>query len=251
MKRNAIVVANWKMNGNLAFINTMAEHLNSLNIQSNVKVLLSPSSPYLQFAERTFKHQQISICAQNMSEFNSGAHTGEISAEMLNDLAVNYVILGHSERRSLYQETSALVAKKVKTALAAGLKPILCIGETETERAAGQTEKKLTSQLQAVIDVVGIAGFENVIVSYEPLWAIGTGNTASPEMAQETHRFIRGFLAQFNSDIAIKLPILYGGSVNGSNFKELFAQPDIDGALIGGASLKVDEFSMICSTVKG
>lgn len=251
MKRNAIVVANWKMNGNLSFINSMARHLNRLNIQSNVKVLLCPSSPYLQFAKRKFKHQQISICAQNMSEFNSGAHTGEISAEMLNDLAVNYVILGHSERRSLYQETSELVAKKVKTALAAGLRPILCIGETETERAAEQTEKKLTSQLQAVIDVVGIAGFESVIVSYEPLWAIGTGNTASPEMAQETHRFIRGFLAKFNSDIAIKLPILYGGSVNGSNFEKLFAQPDIDGALIGGASLKVDEFSMICSTVKG
>ena len=203
------------------------------------------------FAINTFNHQQISICAQNMSEFNSGAYTGEISSQMLNDLTIKYVILGHSERRSIYNETSELVAEKVKTALSAGIKPILCIGETEQERNAALTEKKLVSQLQAVIDEVGIESFADIVISYEPLWAIGTGNTASPDMAQETHAFIRGFLAKLNSEISANITILYGGSVNAGNFEKLFAQTDIDGALIGGASLKVDEFSTICSTVKG
>lgn len=251
MKRNTIVVANWKMNCSKTFITEMAECLNSITVNENVNVIVSPSSPYLNLANDVFNHHKISVCAQNMSEFTSGAFTGEISSEMLNDLMIEYVILGHSERRSIYHESNELIAKKVKTALNSGLKPIFCIGETEQDRTTGLTEKILKLQLQTVIDEVGIEGFDDIVLSYEPLWAIGTGNTASPEMAQETHAFIRGFLAELDSKIAANINILYGGSVNAGNFEKLFAQTDIDGALIGGASLKVDEFSTICSTVKG
>jgi triosephosphate isomerase len=170
---------------------------------------------------------------------------------MLKSLAINYAIVGHSERRSLYNETSKQVAKKVQTLLAAGLTPILCIGESEKERETEQTENVLMSQLQPVIDEVGIEKFEDVVVAYEPVWAIGTGKTASSAMAQETHQFIRQFLAQKNELVAEKVPLLYGGSVNAANCEELFAQADIDGGLIGGASLKAKQFNLICSVAKG
>jgi triosephosphate isomerase (TIM) len=251
MNRNTIVAANWKMNGNLTLVKQMSQMLNNVQLADNVNVIICPSFPYLTALSNGLVSESVHVGAQNVNEHEKGAFTGEVSTDMLKDLSVNYVILGHSERRAIYKETSTQVAHKVKKVIDAGMTPILCIGESEAERTAMQTETVLASQLQPVIDEVGIATFERIIVAYEPVWAIGTGKTASPEMAQETHKFIRGFLAQSNELVADKIPLLYGGSVNASNSNELFAQADIDGGLIGGASLKVDEFETICSTAKG
>jgi len=255
MNRRAIVAANWKMNGSLPLIKEMVSGLNNVALDENVDVVVCPSFPFLSAFALTAKsdglQKSIHLGAQNVSEHNSGAYTGEVSTDMLNEVNANYVIVGHSERRSIYKETSTQVAHKVKTVLAAGLTPILCIGESEAERTAQQTETVLASQLQPVIDELGIEKFIDVVIAYEPVWAIGTGKTASPEMAQATHLFIRQFLANSDKNIANKVPLLYGGSVNAANCEELFAQTDIDGGLIGGASLKVDEFKIICSSAKG
>lgn len=251
MTRRTIVAANWKMNGDLSLVDTMAEALNNVSLADNVDVVVSPSFPYLAALSTKLTGDRVYLGAQNASEHQSGAFTGEVSTDMLTSVGVKYVILGHSERRSLFKETSHHVAEKVKQVLSAGLTPILCIGESEEERVAEQTETVLASQLQPVIDEVGIDAFSDIVVAYEPVWAIGTGKTASPEMAQETHAFVRKFLAEQNEEIAQGVSILYGGSVNGKNSQELFAQVDIDGGLIGGASLKVDEFSEICSSTKG
>jgi len=251
MSRQTIIAANWKMNGNLALVDTMTSKINSINFAENVKVVICPSSPYLVALSSKVSNEAINVGAQNISEYAKGAYTGEISADMLNEMSVNYAIVGHSERRSLFGESSAQVAQKVKAALANGITPLLCIGESEAERIAEQTETVLSAQLQPVIDEIGIESFKNVVIAYEPVWAIGTGKTASPEMAQETHKFIREFIAQHNAEIADGISLLYGGSVNAATSEELFAQTDIDGGLIGGASLKVDEFSQICSTSKG
>ncbi|WDE13938.1 triose-phosphate isomerase [Thalassomonas haliotis] len=255
MTRQAIVAANWKMNGGLTLIDEMVSGLKDVKLNHNVDVVVCPSSPYLMAFALTAKNEGLSenfhLGAQNVSEHEKGAYTGEISTNMLQEVSAEYVILGHSERRSLYKETSTLVAHKVKAALAGGLKPILCIGESESERTTGQTEVVLAAQLQPVIDEIGIEKFNEVVVAYEPVWAIGTGKTASPAMAQETHQFIRQFLANADVEVAKRVPLLYGGSVNAANCEELFAQADIDGGLIGGASLKVDEFKVICSAAKG
>jgi len=255
MNRRAIVAANWKMNGSLSLIKEMVSGLSNVVLAENVDVVVCPSFPFLSAfalnAENESLQQSIHLGAQNVSEHKSGAYTGEISTDMLKEVNANYVIVGHSERRSLYKETSTQVAHKVKTVLNAGLTPILCIGESEAERTAEQTETVLASQLQPVIDELGIEKFTDVVIAYEPVWAIGTGKTASPEMAQATHLFIRQFLSNSDKIIANKVPLLYGGSVNAANCEELFAQTDIDGGLIGGASLKVDEFKVICSSAKG
>ncbi|WP_085296818.1 triose-phosphate isomerase [Cognaticolwellia mytili] len=255
MNRRAIVAANWKMNGSLALVNSMVSELNNVTLNENVEVVVCPSFPYLAAFSLASANANLvkafSLGAQNLNEHAKGAFTGEISTSMLKEVGVNYVILGHSERRSIYNESSSLVAHKVKTALDAGLKPILCIGESEDERVAEQTETVLAAQLQPVIDEIGIERFTDVVIAYEPVWAIGTGKTASPEMAQATHQFIRKFIAKVDENIAVKLPLLYGGSVNATNCEELFAQADIDGGLIGGASLKADEFKIICSAAKG
>ena len=255
MARRAIVAANWKMNGGLALVNTIVSGLTSVKLQDNVDVVVCPSFPFL--SELTSQittnklNEAIHVGAQNVSAHESGAYTGEISTQMLQELSVKFVIIGHSERRSYYNETSIEAAHKISAALKSGLTPILCIGESESERAEEQTEKVLASQLQPVIDEVGIESFANIVIAYEPVWAIGTGKTASSEMAQETHKFIRQFLAKANADVADKISLLYGGSVNASNCEELFAQADIDGGLIGGASLQVEQFNQICSTAKG
>jgi triosephosphate isomerase len=255
MKRQAIVAANWKMNGSLSLIKEMISGLNSVKLAENVDVVVCPASPLLSAfaisAKNDHLQANIHLGAQNVSEHKSGAYTGEVSTDMLNEVSVKYVIVGHSERRSIYKETSTQVAQKVKAVLNAGLTPILCIGESEEERTAEQTDTVLASQMQPVIDEVGIEKFTDVVIAYEPVWAIGTGKTASPEMAQATHLFIRQFLANADKIIANKVPLLYGGSVNAANCEELFAQTDIDGGLIGGASLKVDEFKIICSSAKG
>jgi len=251
MNRRTIVAANWKMNGDLNLVEAMSKRLNQVQLDENVDVVVCPSFPYLASMANSLSHKNVFLGAQNFSEHNSGAFTGEISATMLQEFSVKYVIVGHSERRSFYKESSIQVAHKVKTALNAGLTPILCIGESEAERIAEHTETVLAAQLQPVIDEIGIKKFDEVVIAYEPVWAIGTGKTASPEMAQATHKFIRHFLTENDAEIAQRVPLLYGGSVNAQNCETLFAQTDIDGGLLGGASLKVDEFSQICSTVKG
>ena len=255
MTRQAIVAANWKMNGDSALVDTMVSGLADVKLSSHVDVVICPSFPYLSELTQKIKaanlNEAIHVGSQNVSEHESGAFTGEISTAMLKNLAINYVIVGHSERRSIFKETSTQVAKKVHAALNAGLTPILCIGESEAERATGETETVLSAQIQPVIDEIGIEKFNDVVIAYEPVWAIGTGKTASSAMAQETHQFIRQFLAQQNEQVAAKIPLLYGGSVNAANCEELFAQADIDGGLIGGASLKAEQFKIICSAAKG
>jgi triosephosphate isomerase len=255
MTRQAIVAANWKMNGDIALVDAMVSSLKDVKLLPAVKVIICPSSLHLALLKSKLVETKLSnllkVGAQNVNEHSSGAYTGEISTAMLQDLSVNYVILGHSERRSLYNESSTLIAKKVDASLEAEITPILCIGESEAERAAGKTEAVLISQLKPVIEQVGINKFIDVVIAYEPVWAIGTGKTASSAMAQETHQFIRHYLAQQNELVASKVSILYGGSVNAANCKELFAQPDIDGGLIGGASLQAEQFKIICTAAKG
>ncbi len=255
MKRPSIIAANWKMNGNLSLVSEMVSGLNQLQLAENVEVVVCPSFPYLSAftyaAQDENLQASVHLGAQNVSEHQSGAFTGEVATQMLQECGVKYVILGHSERRSYYKETSTLVAHKTAKVLESGLTPIICIGESEMERDSGQTNTVLSAQLQPVIDEIGIEKFADVVIAYEPVWAIGTGKTASPEMAQQTHQFIRSFLAENSKDVAAKVPLLYGGSMNAANCEKLLAQADIDGGLIGGASLKVNEFKVICSAAKG
>ena len=249
MTRQTIVAANWKMNGNAELVAAMASGLNDEVYKDNHQVIICPPFAYLSAMQGKINNPNIACGAQNISQFEKGAYTGEISALMLKDLQVQYVILGHSERRAMYRDSSEIVAEKVAYALSCGLKPILCIGETEEEREDGETELRLGYQLAPVIAKIGIEKFKDVVIAYEPVWAIGTGKTASAEMAQQTHKFIRGYLAKHDADVAQTVPLLYGGSVNAVNSEELFSQPDIDGGLIGGASLKVEEFRKICQAV--
>lgn len=246
--RQLFVAGNWKMHGDKASIKTLVTGLNAqAERASNAKVAICPPAPYIDFAKTCLEDNQIALGGQNIAvEPVQGAYTGEMSAAMLKDLSCQYVILGHSERRAIYGETDADVAAKVETALAAGLTPILCVGETLEEREAGQLEQVISTQMNAVINQVGIQAFTNVVIAYEPVWAIGTGKTASAEQAQEVHAFIRGLMAKQDADVAADVIIQYGGSVKPNNAKELFSQPDIDGGLIGGASLNADDFMAIC-----
>jgi triosephosphate isomerase len=214
-------------------------------------ILVCPAAPYLSQAIDCAESQPISVGAQNVSQFDSGAYTGETSLSMLAELGCKYVLLGHSERRELFNESSKEVAEKFSACLDhSSIVPILCIGETLAQRQAGQTEGVVAAQLDAVIDAVGIAGFANAVIAYEPVWAIGTGETASPEQAQNVHAFIRAKLDSLSSEIAQEVRIVYGGSVKPSNADELFAQKDIDGGLVGGASLQVGSFAGICEAVQ-
>jgi triosephosphate isomerase len=196
--------------------------------------------------EALITHSQVRLGAQNLNTNMSGAFTGEVSADMIKDFGAQHVIVGHSERRSLYGETNTIVAEKVKAALDSDLIPLFCVGETLEQREAGETESVVAAQINTVVDLVGIDAFLNIVVAYEPVWAIGTGVTASPEQAQKAHAFIRQLLANNNYDVAQQAPILYGGSMNAANAKELIACADIDGGLIGGASLKPEDFLQIC-----
>ena len=202
--------------------------------------------PYLAQVQQELAKAEVSWGAQNLSEQVSGAFTGEVSAAMLKDFGCRYVIVGHSERRALYGEDDGLVAKKFKQALAGGLVPILCVGETLAQRESGQTAEVVAAQLDAVLDAAGVEVFAGAVVAYEPVWAIGTGLTASPAQAQAVHEGIRARLAARNAEVAAGVRVLYGGSVKAGNAAELFAMPDIDGALVGGASLVAEEFVAIC-----
>ena len=210
------------------------------------EVLVCAPFPYLAQVELLIQGSKVMLGAQNLNTNSSGAYTGEVSADMIKDFGARHVIVGHSERRSLYGETSAMVAEKTKAALNAGLTPLLCIGESIEQRDSGNTEAVIEKQLSAVIELVGIVAFNQIIIAYEPVWAIGTGVTATPEQAQEVHLFIRSLLAKNDESVAQKTPILYGGSMNASNASELISCADIDGGLIGGAALKAEDFLQIC-----
>ena len=242
--RGKLVAGNWKMNGNLADNAALLSGLKSA--LQDITALVCVPFPYLAQAQTALNGSSIAWGAQNLSEHTRGAYTGEVSATMLQDFACTHVIVGHSERRSLYGESDELVATKYQAAQAAGLIPILCVGESLEERESNVTEQVIARQLDAVISAAGVASLAKAIVAYEPVWAIGTGKTASPEQAQAVHAFIRQRIAALDAGLADRLVIQYGGSVKASNAAELMAQSDIDGALVGGASLLIDEFVAIC-----
>lgn len=249
MARQTIVAGNWKMHGNHAENQRLLEAIEAqLGAEIRTKVMVFPPFVYLAQVGKIISDSKsdIEFGAQNISEHNSGAFTGETSAVMLKDLGCTHVLVGHSERRSLYHESSQLIASKFVAALEAGLTPILCVGESLNEREAGKTMDIVFEQIDAVLDVAGTEGLSKAILAYEPVWAIGTGKTASPEQAQEVHSEIRSHLEELDRVLAEKIQILYGGSVNATNATELFAMADIDGGLIGGAALKADDFFNIC-----
>ena len=245
--RKPIVVGNWKLNGSSADNESLVLGvLDGMRELDGVDVGVCPPFVYLPQVAKLGEATDLGIGAQNCSEHDSGAFTGEVAAAMLHDVGARYVILGHSERRAIYGETDEMVSDKVKAALSAGLTPILCVGETLEQREADETEAVVRQQLAAVISGNGIEAFEKIVIAYEPVWAIGTGRTASPEQAQDVHAFIRGQLADHDANVAQSVRIQYGGSMKPGNAAELLAQPDIDGGLIGGASLKAEDFLGIC-----
>ena len=235
------------MNGNLASNQGLLQALaDGLSRVAGVKCAVCAPFPYLAQVQQSLSGSGIAWGAQNLSQFDSGAYTGEVSGAMLVDFGCRYVIVGHSERRTLFGETSGIVAQKYEAALKAGLTPILCVGETLAQRESGDTESVIAAQLDAVLERSAALSFAHAVIAYEPVWAIGTGKTASPEQAQGVHAFIRARLAQHDAAIAGDVQILYGGSVKGANAAELFGMPDIDGGLIGGASLDANEMLTIC-----
>ena len=248
--RRILVAGNWKMHGSGAMVQELLEGLLAgTGNASDVDMAVFPPYPYLAQAQSLLDGSSISWGAQSLNPVAHGAHTGEVSAGMLLDLGCRYVLVGHSERRAIYGESDEDVAIRFEAALAAGLEPVLCVGETLQERESGATESIVERQLDAVLNRCGVAGFERAIVAYEPVWAIGTGLTATPEQAQAVHAFIRDKFFSQDDIIAGHLRILYGGSVNGSNAADLFAREDIDGGLVGGASLKVEDFLAIRNAV--
>ncbi len=244
--RKTIVAGNWKMNASKESVNKLVMGVLSGMGSVRSEVVVCAPFPYLSQVEALITHSQVRLGAQNLNTNTSGAFTGEVSADMIKDFGAQYVVVGHSERRGLYGETNTIVAEKVKAALDSDLIPLFCVGETLEQREAGDTESVVAAQINTVVDLVGIDAFLNIVVAYEPVWAIGTGVTASPEQAQAVHAFIRQLLANNNNDVAQQTPILYGGSMNATNAKELIACADIDGGLIGGASLKPEDFLQIC-----
>jgi triosephosphate isomerase len=239
------------MNGSKASIRTLLDGLKAGMAQvKNGEVAVCPPFVYLEEVSQQLRGTAIVWGAQNVSNEPSGAFTGEVSASMLKDFGCTYVIVGHSERRSYYGDTDLLVAKKFAAARAAGMTPILCVGETLDEREKNITEAVVARQLDAVMELEGAAALGSAVIAYEPVWAIGTGRTATPEQAQEVHAFIRQRIASLDANTAAKVRILYGGSVKASNAEVLFGQADIDGGLIGGASLNAEEFLAICRAAK-
>ena len=244
--RNFLVAGNWKMHGDEAANRELvAGILDGAPASDRVSLLVCPPYPYLASVAAQLQGSAVDLGAQNVSEHETGAYTGEVAPAMLADVGCRYAIVGHSERRTLYGESSAQVAEKMAAALGGGLVPILCVGETLEERESGRTEQVVAEQIGAAIERNGIAGFGSAVIAYEPVWAIGTGRTATPEQAQDVHRYIRSVLAEQDASVAENAQILYGGSVKGDNAAGLFGMPDIDGGLIGGASLKAADFLAI------
>ena len=245
--RRPMVAGNWKMNGSQAeAVKLLAGIGQGLATVKQVDVVVCPPFILIPLVAAQLKGGPVGWGGQNLSVHTSGAYTGEVSGPMLKDSGCTYVIVGHSERRALYGETDSVVAEKFKAAQGAGLIPILCVGETLAEREANATEAVVARQLDAVMALSGVASLAQAVLAYEPVWAIGTGKTASPQQAQDVHKFIRGRVAAKDAKVAQGLRLLYGGSVKGSNAQELFSQADIDGGLIGGASLQAEDFLSIC-----
>ncbi len=250
--RDILVAGNWKMNGSSAAnAELVAGIIAGYPAGSGFSLLVCPPFPYVAAVAAQVEGSPVKVGAQNVSEHDKGAYTGEVAPGMLRDIGAEYVIVGHSERRALYGESSEQVAAKFVAAQAAGITPILCVGETLEEREAGATEAVVDEQLDAALDAAGIAAFARAVIAYEPVWAIGTGMTATPEQAQDVHRHIRSRLAAHDEAIAAGVQILYGGSMKGDNAAGLLAQPDIDGGLIGGASLKAQDFLAIAAAAAG
>ena len=243
--RRKFVAGNWKMNGSKASIRRLLDELRSGGASLMCDIAVCPPTIYIPYVNELLQGTKIQIGAQNVADQDGGAYTGEVSSDMLKEYGCRYALVGHSERRALYSESDDLVAKRFAAARRKGIIPILCVGESLAEREAGNTEKVVGRQLDAVIKLEGIESLAQAVLAYEPVWAIGTGKTATPAQAQEVHAFIRSKLAGLSAKIADQLIIQYGGSVKGSNAAELFAMPDIDGGLIGGASLTADEFLAI------
>jgi len=245
--RSKLVAGNWKMHGSLVENDALLGALKSgVAAGAGSECAVCVPFPYLAQVQGLLAGSSIAWGAQDVSEHTKGAFTGEVSAAMLKEFGCRYVIVGHSERRAMHGEGSQQVARKVKAAQSAGLTPILCVGETLAQRESGVTDAVVSEQLVAVIDELGIAALSSAVVAYEPVWAIGTGKTASPEQAQAVHATIRDQIARRDAGLAARVKILYGGSVKAGNAVELFAMPDIDGGLVGGASLEAKEFLGIC-----
>jgi len=246
--RQPLVAGNWKMHGSRAENASLVSGLlDLLQPGKRAEILLCPPFPYLMETGRLLKDSGVALGAQSVCAESQGAFTGEVSAAMLKDVGCGYVLVGHSERRQLFGESDALVARKFMAAQGQGLVPVLCVGETLEERESDQTTSVVSRQIDAVLAVTGVQSLARAVIAYEPIWAIGTGRTASPEQAQEVHAMIRSKVAERDGIIGGSVRILYGGSVKASNAQELFAMPDIDGGLVGGASLKADEFARICA----
>ena len=246
MSRTPLVAGNWKMNGRRSMAASLAAEI-AAGAPTGVEVLLCPPLVYLDAVAGVLRGSPVVLGAQNLDEHEDGAFTGEVSGEMLLDMACHYVLVGHSERRTLFAETSTRVADKFFRALEAGLRPVLCVGETLAEREAGSTEQVINTQLEAVFRRATAEQMAKTVIAYEPVWAIGTGRTASPQQAQAVHAHIRSRLASsFGEPLAQSLRLLYGGSVKADNAASLFAGADIDGGLVGGASLDAATFLAIC-----
>ncbi len=249
--RRPMVAGNWKMHGSRSENSQLIEGLLlGLPAHSVPEVVVCPPFPYLWEAGRQLKASEVALGAQSVCAEAVGAFTGEVSAAMLKDVGCRFVIVGHSERRSLYREDDALVARKFLAVQGQGMTPILCVGETLEERERGDTLAVVTRQMNAVLEVAGIGAMKQSVVAYEPVWAIGTGKTATPEQAQDVHAEIRRVIAGHDNGVAAGLRILYGGSVKATNAQQIFSMPDVDGGLIGGASLKADEFLKICTAAQ-
>ena len=241
------VIGNWKMHGSKVPNCRLVEGiLCKLPILPKVDVAICPPFPFLQQVSDKLFRRPVMLGAQDLSSAKEGAYTGEVSGCMLRDFKVRFVLVGHSERRAMHHETDQLVADKFAAALEAELTPVLCVGETLEQRDAGRAEQVIAEQLSAVINTVGIEALSKGIIAYEPVWAIGTGKTATPLQAQHIHSFIRGLLREYDQALGSDISILYGGSVKADNAAELFGQPDINGGLIGGAAFKADSFVAIC-----
>ena len=248
--RLKIVAGNWKMNGNSSFVgsylDTLKAALAEADLLVGMKVVLAPPSTLLSGMKSALSGSIIELAGQNVSSYQEGAYTGELSAAMLTDVGCAWCLVGHSERRALFGESNQDTVEKVKRLLEQRIRPIFCVGETLAQRQSGAAEAVVAEQLDAVFEALDEAQLSQLVVAYEPVWAIGTGHTATPGQAQEMHKAIRSKVARKSATLAENLTILYGGSVNAGNAQELFAQPDIDGGLVGGASLKAKEFSQIC-----
>lgn len=248
--RKKLVAGNWKMHGSRSMASALVAEL-AAHRTPEVDVLVIPPFPYLALVAHTCASAGIGLGGQDVSEHEGqGAYTGEVSAAMLADVGAGWVLVGHSERRQYHDEGDALVARKFVAALGAGLTPILCVGETLAQREAGETGQVVQRQVKAVLDLVGIAPFDTAVIAYEPVWAIGTGHTATPEQAQHVHALIRSQLAREDAMIAGLTRLLYGGSVKPGNAAQLFAQPDVDGGLVGGACLQSGDFLGICEAAR-